>query len=97
VDVNCWGRDGDAANGEKIRSTAKETERARATQDIDTLTAMAAAATEGRRKRRHSRSSSSSEEDEEEEKKQTIEPKQWQRRRRQQWRRMRSLLKRWRR
>ena len=64
VDANCRGRDDDAANGEKIRSTAKETERARATHDVDTLAAMAVAATEGRRKRRHHRSSSSSEEDE---------------------------------
>ncbi len=67
VDANCRGRDGDIANGEKIRSTAKETERARATHDVDTLAAMAVAATEGRRKRRHRRSSSSSEEDKEEE------------------------------
>ncbi len=63
VDANCRGRDGDDANGEKIRSTAKETERSRATHDVDTLAAMAVAATEGRRKRRHRRSSSSSEED----------------------------------
>ena len=66
MDVNCWGQDGDAANGEKIWSTVKETERARATHDVDTLAAMAVAATEGRRKRRHHQSSSSSEEDEEE-------------------------------
>jgi hypothetical protein len=37
VDANCRGQDGDAANGEKIQSTAKETERARAMQDVDTL------------------------------------------------------------
>ena len=37
ADANCRGRDGDAANGEKIQSTAKETERARAMQDVDTL------------------------------------------------------------
>ena len=64
VDVNCWGRDGNTANGEKIRSTAKEMEWARAPHDVNTLPAMAVAATKGRRKRRHRRLSSSSEEDE---------------------------------
>ncbi len=55
VDANRRGRDGDATNGEKIQSTAKEMERARATHDVDTLVAMAVAATEGRMKRRHCR------------------------------------------
>ena len=67
MDANCRGRDGDAASGEKIRSTTKEEEWARTMHDVDTLAAMAVAATEGRRKRRHRRSSSSSEEDKEEE------------------------------
>ena len=55
MDANCQGWDGDAAYREKIWSTAIETERARATHDVDTLAAMAVAATEGRRKRRHRR------------------------------------------
>ena len=79
VDANRQGQDGDAANGEMIRKTAKEKEKEkekeRATHD---------AATEGRRKRRksrHRRSLSSSEEDDEEEAgRRTREPTQRQRR-----------------
>ena len=66
MDANRRGRDGNTANGEKIRSTAKEKEWVRVRHDVDTVTAMAVAATEGRRKRRHHRSPSSLEKDEEE-------------------------------
>ena len=61
------GGTGDATKGEKIWSTAKEEEQARATHDVDTNAAMVVAATEGRRKRRHCRLLSSSEEENEEE------------------------------
>ncbi len=59
--------DANATKGEKIWSTAKEEERARATHGVDTSAAMVVAATEGRRKRRHCRLSSSSEEENKEE------------------------------
>jgi hypothetical protein len=74
VDANCRGWDGNAANGEKIRSTAKEIERARATHNVDTLAAMAVETTEGRRKRRHHQSSSLTEEDEEEDESKRLSP-----------------------
>jgi hypothetical protein len=61
------GGTGDATKGEKIWSTAKEEERARATHGVDTNVAMVVAAMEGRRKRRHCRLLSSSEEENEEE------------------------------
>ena len=61
------GGTGDATKGEKIWSTAKEEERARATHGVDTNAPTLVAATEGRRKRRHCRLLSSSEEENEEE------------------------------
>ena len=89
MDANCQGQDGNAANREMIRKTAKEKEKEKewATHD---------AATEGRRKRRKSRHcrllSSSEEDDEEEAGRRTREPTQRRRRRRQQWMRTRPKL-----
>ena len=69
MDGNCQGQDGnaDAANGEKIHTTAKEKEEEK---EKEKERAMHDAASEGMRKRRkirHHRSLSSSEEDDEEE------------------------------